>query len=97
MDGRIWGVARRHFRSGRLSNESVPPPRPPHFGAPSFLSRDRTMTSDAESVCCVSGEGIDMECVLWHQSWSPTTSISHGRKENGENEKTTKNEMRNEQ
>jgi hypothetical protein len=67
---------------------------------PSFLvvqseKGDRTMTSDAESVCCVSGEGIDMECVLWQRSWSSTTSISHGRKEDGENEETTKNEVKN--
>jgi hypothetical protein len=52
---------------------------------PSFLvvqseKFDGTMTSDAESVCCVSGEGIDIGCVLWQQSWSPTMSISHGRK-----------------
>jgi hypothetical protein len=63
---------------------------------PSFLvvqseKRDETMTSDEESVCCVSGEGIDMGYVVWQPSWSPTTSISHGRKENGENEKSTKN------
>jgi hypothetical protein len=67
---------------------------------PSFLvvqseKFDKTMTSDAESVCCVSGEGVDMEYILWQPSWSPTTSISHGRKENGENEKNTKNEVEN--
>jgi hypothetical protein len=67
---------------------------------PSFLvvqseKFDKTMTSEAESVCCVRGEGIDMGCVLWQRSWSPTTSIPHGRKENGENEKTTKNEVEN--
>jgi hypothetical protein len=67
---------------------------------PSFLvvqseKGDGTMTSDAESICCVSGEGIDMGCVLWQPSWSPTTSIPHGRKENGEDENTTKNEVEN--
>jgi hypothetical protein len=56
---------------------------------PSFLvvqseKRDGTITSDLESICCVSGEGADMGCVLWQRSWSPTTSIPHGRKENGE-------------
>jgi hypothetical protein len=34
--------------------------------------RDGTMTSDEESVCCVSGVGIDMGCILWQPSWSPT-------------------------
>jgi hypothetical protein len=51
---------------------------------PSFLvvqseKGDETMTSDEESICCVSGEGVDMGCVLWQPSWSPTTSISHGK------------------
>jgi hypothetical protein len=36
-----------------------------------------------------------MGCVLWQRSWSPTTSISHGKKEDGGNEKTTKNEVEN--
>jgi hypothetical protein len=39
MHGCIWRVACRHFRSGRLSNESAPrSPRLSHFGAPSFFS-----------------------------------------------------------
>jgi hypothetical protein len=67
----------------------------PFFLVVQSEKRDGTMTSDAESVCCVSGEGIDMGYVLWQPSWSPTTSIPHGRKENGENEKTTKNEVEN--
>jgi hypothetical protein len=51
---------------------------------PSFLvvqseKFDETMTSDAESACCFSGEGIDMGYVLWQRSWSPTTSIPHGK------------------
>jgi hypothetical protein len=49
-----------------------------------------TMTSDEESVCSVSGEGVDIGYVLWQRSWSRTTSISHGRNENGENEKNRK-------